>query len=159
MNIYKFGSKFTTLTLLSALIFGCGTAQPKRSSGVLFSFITPQIRISDTGFIHSYTNGTQVQIYNSGTLTLNLKLAQNICINAVCSDRQSFNTKYLKSAHYDEIIDDIISKKPIYEAKNLNLNSCGFKQEIAMLSYEVCDDLVKFIDNQNRVKIIIRELK
>ena len=93
------------------------------------------------------------------TLRNKLQLAQNICINGVCSDRQSFNTKYLKSAHYDEIIDDIISKKPIYEAKNLNLNSCGFKQEIAMLSYEVCDDLVKFIDNQNRVKIIIRELK
>ena len=156
MNKTKFN--FIILAIFITIFTGC-THQPKYSNSVLFSFITPNLRISDAGFIHHYQNQTQIQIYNSGSVILNLKLAQNICINGVCSDRQSFNTKYLKSAHYDEIIDDIISKKPIYEAKNLSLNNCGFKQEIAMLSYEVCDDLVKFIDNQNRVKIIIRELK
>ena len=159
MNIYKFGSKFTTLTLLSALFFGCSTAQPKHSSGVLFSFITPQIRISDTGFIHSYTNGTQVQIYNSGTLTLNLKLAQNICINSACMSRKSFNIKYLNSPHYNEILDDIITQRAIYDSANLIQTDCGFVQDFSSFRYEVCDKMAKFIDSKNNIKIIIRELQ
>ena len=72
-----------------------------------------------------------------------------------------FNTKYLKSTHYDEIMDDIISKRPIYDSNTLKQTSCGFEQNIInkMIKYEVCDNLIKFIDNKNRVKIIIRELQ
>ena len=109
MNKTKFN--FIILAIFITIFTGC-THQPKYSNSVLFSFITPNLRISDAGFIHHYQNQTQIQIYNSGSVILNLKLAQNICINGVCSDRQSFNTKYLKSAHYDEIIDDILYAFP-----------------------------------------------
>lgn len=159
MNIYKF--KFAALSLLIMLFCGCFSHQPQRSNSVLFSFITPDLRISDAGFIHHYANQTQIQIYNSATVILNLKLAQNICINSVCLDRQSFNAKYLKSTHYNEIIDDIINKRQIYDGINLKKTNCGFEQNITdkMLKYEVCNNTMKFIDSKNRVKIIIRELQ
>lgn len=161
LSIYKFGFKFTILLLFSILFLGCFSHQPQRSNSVLFSFITPDFRISDAGFIHHYANESQIQIYSSGAVILNLKLAQNICINSVCYNRQIFNTKYLKSTHYDEIMDDIISKRPIYDSNTLKQTSCGFEQNIInkMIKYEVCDNVIKFIDNKNRVKIIIRELQ
>ena len=159
LNIYKFKTKFSILVLLSVLILGCSNTQPERSNSVLFSFITPQIRISDAGFIHRYANGTQVQIYSSGTLILNLKLAQNICINSACMSRQSFNTKYLNSPHYNEILDDIIAQKAIYDSLNLIQTDCGFRQDFTNFRYEVCDKTAKFIDSKNRIKIIIRELQ
>lgn len=161
MSIYKFSFKISILLAFATLFLGCFAYQPQHSSSVLFSFITPNLRISDAGFIHKYTNQTQIQIYNSGALVLNLKLAENICINGVCSDYQSFNIKYLRSTHYDEILDNIISKIPIYDGANFQKTNCGFEQNIAnkMIKYEVCDNLVKFIDSKNMVKIIIRELQ
>lgn len=133
--------------------------QPKHSSSVLFSFISPQIRISDAGFVHRYTNGTQIQIYSSGALILNLKLSQNICINSACQSRQSFNTKYLNSPHYDEILDDIIAQRAIYDGANLVQTNCGFRQDFTNFRYEVCGDITKFIDSKNGVKIILKELQ
>ena len=94
LSIYKFGFKFAILLLFSILFLGCFSHQPQRSNSVLFSFITPDFRISDAGFIHHYANESQIQIYSSGAVILNLKLAQNICINSVCYNRQIFNTKY-----------------------------------------------------------------
>ena len=73
--------------------------------------------------------------------------------------RKSFNIKYLNSPHYNEILDDIITKRAIYDSANLIQTDCGFTQDFSSFRYEVCTKTAKFIDSKTNIKIIIRELQ
>lgn len=141
---------------------GCAFVKtPKDTKSLNVAILSPMIKISDIGFLHSYKNELNLQIYNSAISVANIKISKNICINRVCFSKLEFNHKFFNSEHYDEILSDIILKKPIYDGLNLTKNECGFIQNLKndTIKYEICDNKVKFFDLQNRVKIIIKELK
>ena len=57
--------------------------------------------------------------------------------------------------------EEILQKEKIYDGKGLINTECGFSQDLSsyFIKYEVCDNYVKFVDNKNKIRVIIKELK
>ncbi|WP_249932558.1 hypothetical protein [Campylobacter mucosalis] len=154
--------RYIFLTLFSLLaILGCGVNVPQQSKTYQVTILSPMIKINDIGFLHEYKNSINLQIYNSGVNTANIKIADKICINSVCFSKSEFNQKFFLDEHYDEIFKDIIKTKPIYSGKNLVKTECGYTQNLKndTITYSFCQNQIKFIDTKNRIKIIIKELQ
>lgn len=150
------------LVFVTIFFSACSIKQiPTESNSVFFTMNSPLLKLSDAGFIHHYNNYTTLQIYNSGVSLLKLDIKDKICINSACSDKKSFNEKYLLDAHYDELISDIINQRPIYEKQNLVKTDCGFKQVISKnsIKYELCNNKSIFKDAKNNITIVLRLIK
>ncbi|MDA3043332.1 MULTISPECIES: hypothetical protein [unclassified Campylobacter] len=147
---------------IGAVFCGCAKLTPQKTQAVAFSIISPNLRLNDTGFIRSFKNQTELQVYSSGVSVLSL-VAKNesVCMNNACDDEPTFNEKFFKNAHYKGFLGEILGAKAIYGAKNLAKTDCGFEQNLGEISYSVCDDsgkIIKFSDKKAGVKISVREL-
>lgn len=151
------------LALFLAILFaGCATTQtPIKSTTYNVTLRSAMIKINDVGFLHEYKNSKNLQIYNSGVNTANIKIGEKICVNRVCFSKSEFNQKFFGKPHYDDIFIDIITAKPIYNGQSVITTTCGYEQTISkiLVTYEVCNNDVRFVDEQNRVKITLKELK
>ena len=147
---------------ICAIFAGCAKITPQSSQAVSFSVISPNLKVSDAGFIHKFKEKTELQIYNSGVSILKLEIFENkICLNSACDDEATFNRKFFKDTHYNGFFSDILNHRPIYNAKNLQKSDCGFLQNISenFIEYKFCNDLVEFADTKNKIKIKLKELK
>lgn len=151
---------FAIITCL--FLSGCAHKAPNNSNSVVFSAITPNLKVSDAGFIHRYEDSYELEIYNSGVNVLDLTIKQNqICNGGVCKSEEAFNKEFFGTKHYAGLFSDILAKKPIYNGKNLVKLSCGFAQDLPDIgvSYEVCNNSVKFNDTKYGVKLNLKELQ
>ncbi|WP_432264845.1 hypothetical protein [Campylobacter gastrosuis] len=148
--------KFLFLPLFF-LLFGCSLKSPQSSKGYHVTLVSPMIKISDFGFMHEYKNDISLQIYNLALIVAEIKISNNICINRGCFSKSDFNAKFFKQPYYDEILSDILLKKPLFNGVNLEKTECGFSQNYKEISYEVCKNDLKFKDKN--VKIILKEQK
>lgn len=148
--------KFAVLPLIF-LFFGCVLKTPQSSKGYHVTLISPMIKISDFGFMHEYKNDISLQIYNLGVSVAQIKISDKICINRGCFSKSDFNAKFFKQPYYDDILEDILLKKPLFNGVNFKKTECGFSQNYNEISYEICNNDLKFKDKN--VKIILKEQK
>lgn len=127
---------------------------------IIFTMINQQIKINSTGFIKNSGKITNLQVYENGINILDLKVGERICLNFGCKEQINFNKEFFKNSHYKGFLNEILNSKPIYNKQNLEKTDCGFNQNIKKLSikYEICQNKIKFVDEKNRIKIIIKEL-
>lgn len=120
---------------------------------------TPMIKINDAGFLKKESKALNLEIYKLGQAFFELKIRDNICLNAVCYDKITFNQKFLKNAYYDDILKDILEAKPLWNGKNIQKTQCGFIQKLSGVNYEIfyeiCDNKISFFDKISRVKIVL----
>ena len=148
--------------LAAALFTGCANLQTKKVSDTFaITILSPIMKINDVGFLHKRGNSFNLQIYSSAVNVANIKISDRICINGVCYEKKEFNKMFFLNERYDDFFSEILDKKPIYDGQNLEINSCGFSQNLSKYSiqYEVCGDNISFNDARNRVKIIIKEIE
>ncbi|BCX78851.1 hypothetical protein [Campylobacter sp. 19-13652] len=156
--------KFIRVLLLGAFAFllaSCTISPAPNESlrPIKATIVSPLLRLSDAGFVHSYKRFSVLQIYSSGVAIAQLKTGKNICINGACYTPSAFNEKFFKNAYYDGLLDDILNARQIFNGINLTKNECGFYQDVSKFSirYLVCNDTVEFKDKTT--KIIIKELR
>ncbi|NLY04480.1 MAG: hypothetical protein GXZ15_06625 [Campylobacter sp.] len=144
--------------LIILMIAGCSTTQPTPPKALNFTMISSNFKISDAGFLRTYKNSTQLQVYSSGTGLLEVKIKDRVCYNSVCKDELEFNNDFFKRVHYRGFFENILKKEPIYEKRNLVKTECGFDQNLTDISYQICGEKMTFVDSRNGIKIIIREV-
>ena len=153
---------FTTALVAAFILLGCVKNEPpQRSQTFQVTIFSPLIKINDVGFLHSYKNGLNLQIYSSGVNTANINIRDKICINSACFNKTEFNEKFFLAPHYESLFEEILQKEKIYDGKGLINTECGFSQDLSsyFIKYEVCNNYVKFIDSKNKIRVIIKELK
>ena len=160
--------KKSNLILAGILVFGavfagCAKLTPQQTKPINFTIISPNLRLSDAGFIRDFKNQTEVQVYTSGVSVLSL-VAKNgqVCMNNACDDEITFNQKFFKKAHYKGFLSEILHGEKIYNGKNLSANECGFEQNLEDISYSVCDNgakTIKFHDAKESIKLNLSELQ
>jgi hypothetical protein len=124
---------------------------------------TPLVKLSGIGFYKKGGKYANLQIFSGGVATLDYKSAGNICINDKCMTRGIFNENLFLQPHYDELIDDILAQKPIYNSKNIIKTEDGFSQHVIKaqefdISYEANESGAEFYDLQNNITIQITKL-
>lgn len=59
-------------------------------------------------------------------------MPDEICLDGRCLTPLAFNSHFFQTEHYVGLMQDIITKVPIYSAQNLQKTSSGFEQEIEL---------------------------
>lgn len=106
------------LLLIFIVLFfnSCVNKKVQLASSATIIFKTPLMKFYDKGFINKYDSYINLQIYNSGTLALNLDIYKNsICKSTFeCMSAKSFNSKYLSSNYKDDFLYNLFKGKKIY---------------------------------------------
>lgn len=156
-NFILFFLKFSNFLLLCLFVLSCSKIPEKTDAKGVYVTIISGMKISDAGFLTNNKQTSSLQLYNSGVNVLNLKVSDKVCFAGVCEDELVFNNKFFKQRHYRGLLLDILNKRYINYGKNLQKIDCGFYQKFDTVTYEVCDNIVKFIDTKG-VKIIIKDI-
>ena len=155
---------YFTLVLGLFALSGCATKKEiSQSESYLISVKNKQIALSDTGFINQGKAYTNVQIFSMGNVLFNLEvMPDEICLDGRCLDPLAFNGYFFQSEHYVSLMQDIITKMPIYSAQNLQKTSSGFEQEIELekshIIYKVEGQNVLFRDTKQGIMIRLKPL-
>ncbi len=102
------GLIFTVLFLTS-----CAQKQVINSTSATILIKTPTMKFYDKGFISSFEDYTQVQIYSAGKTVLDLKIYENrVCKSTFeCESSKEFNKKYLHSSYKENFLKSIFDDK------------------------------------------------
>lgn len=148
------------------LLFFSGCAVKKTittSEPYLITIKNKQIALSDTGFINRGKEYANVQIFSAGSVLFNLEMMGNyICLDGRCLDKPGFNQYFFQAEHYPELMNDIVSRHPIYDGKNVRQTSDGFEQELDVLEshlvYKIEGANLTFRDTKNGILIRLKPL-
>jgi hypothetical protein len=104
------------LLIIVFLFIGCSTKQPIISQSAMVIFKTPVMKFYDKGFVTQYNNYTHLQIFNLGSVILDLKIyPDKICTSTLfCMPSEEFNTKYLNYKYKDDFMFKLFRKNKIY---------------------------------------------
>lgn len=147
--------------LLIVFFVGCVDKKPPiYTKSYHATLISPMIKISDVAFLHVHDKFLNMQIYSFGVNTADIKISKNICLNQSCLNQSKFNERFFLARHYDGLLAEILTAKPIFDKDSLIKTQCGFNQNIKknFIEYEICAGNIKFIDTKNKIKIVLKEL-
>jgi len=138
---------------LFIFIIGCAT----KTTPVFVTINSPQIKISDEGFLKEGVGYKEIIIYKAGSIPISFVLEKNkICINSRCINKYSFMKKYFKGYKKD-FFDKILNKKPL--KGKIKKISDGFIQKSDNFIYIVRKNRILFKDKKRRIVIFIKYLK
>lgn len=139
---------------LALLCVACSLKKANLHSNAVFvSIVSPQLRLSEAGFLYEGKNEVRLELYKLAQPLFLLRLSDDkICLNGVCYTKKDFHQKYLNS-HYEDFLEDILRFKPLYEGKNLMKTECGFSQNFENGTYSLCDGLLEFKDEKLFIRI------
>ncbi len=118
--------KFIGLIITIIIFSSCAQKQVISSTSATILIKTPTMKFYDKGFISSFADYTQVQIYSAGKTVLDLKVYEDkICKSTFeCESSKEFNKKYLHSSYDDKFLKSIFDdnkKDKIFRDKEHNI--------------------------------------
>ncbi len=135
-------------------LVGCAT----KTTPVFVSIYSPQIKISDEGFLKEAPGYKELIIYKLGSEPVSFTLKENkICVNYHCFNKKDFMQKYFKGFKKD-FFDKILNKEPL-SVGIITKTSNGFIQKSKNIIYMVKKNEVLFKDRQRKIIIFIKFLR
>ncbi len=123
---------FALLTLF--VVGGCAQAPSalQTSSTKTVFFSTKDFRFYDLGFVKTYANHTDLEIFNAGVVLLQMKCYSNkICLNQECYAKDSIIRRFFGNDHFKELdFSALLNGHEIFSGENKQKLSDGFKQII-----------------------------
>ncbi len=151
---------------LAFMLSSCAL-KPKveKSEALLVTFKTKKIAYRDTGFLKTAPNYANLQIFAMGNILMDLTLNDSgVCVNSYCVDKESFNRKYLSKYYPDNLLENVLKGKPIFNGANMQETESGFIQKIKEdgkydITYKVSNGKILFKDRLNRIIIALKPIK
>jgi hypothetical protein len=150
--------------LLIFIIFftACSVKNYEITKSKLISIKSPKIKFSDLGFIRSSGNGVEMELFMAGKLIEKITINYLMCSNEGCMLKSSFNEEYLSKYYPDDILQNILLSKKIYNGKNIKHINYGFEQYIkdenVDIKYKVDSKTIYFKDRKNKILIKIKDI-
>ncbi len=126
---------------------------------------TKKFAFSDTGFLVKTSDMLRLNVLAMGNPVLDLKIknTDDICVGSLCNTKHGFNQSFLVGEYPDDMIENVLTSKPIFEGKNLKKTKNGFVQKIETknykIKYQISRGNIYFKDKQNKIIIKLKELK
>lgn len=126
---------------------------------------TKTLRFADAGFVKKSNEGYYVELFSAGNLLFWFYIEQDrICVQEGCKSSASFVKEELSPFYPPEILYDIVAKKAIFSAQNLQKNDSGFEQKIFLedrfdILYETTQNESSFKDRLNNISIVLKGLE
>lgn len=154
---------FSCLVLF--VVLGCAKTPQKIQDSVskTIFFSTKDFRFYDLGFIKTYPHHTTLEIFNAGTLLLQMECYKHkVCLNQTCYAKESFNRRLFGEDTFDDLdFRAVLLGEEIFFGQNKQTNSRGFTQTIkrgnSQLHYQVKEDsiLLQIQNPQSKMKFAL----
>lgn len=150
------------LLLIFILIFGaCSTKNYETTKTKLIVIKSPKIKFSDLGYVRHNDNDIELELFMAGKSIQKISINHLVCTNDGCMSKNGFNQEYLNENYPDDILQNILLAKPIYNEQNLEKTDTGFEQHISSLhveiSYKVSQNQIFFKDRKNNIIFKIKD--
>jgi len=152
------------ILLIFILIFSaCSTKDYEITKTKIVIIKSPQIRFSDLGYLRNTDKDIQLELFMAGKSIQKININHLICVNEGCLTKSGFNSDYLNENYPDDILQNILLSRPIYDGKNLQKTQNGFIQRISSLHveivYKVTQNQVFFKDKKNKIIFKLKDTK
>lgn len=126
-------------------------------------FVLPGgIRFADTGFVKTYANRVDVELYTLGKPFYKIEIGKKeICLQGDCYPKGMFMRRVFGEYAYDDILEDILLRRDIYNKENLQEGGSPLEwiQEIhrnqSVIIYKRSPHGLAFFDSMQRTRIIL----
>ena len=154
------GYKYLVLSVF--LFVGCTHKNLTTSAKqVVLTIKSPKIKYNDVALMKHNQSSIQINGFFAGTNLFKLSISKNICINKTCLTPSLFNSHFLSDRYENTILQNILNKKPIFNAKKMIKTKNGFTQNIHnkyyKISYKVNVNSMYFKDTVNKILIKLKD--
>ena len=152
------------LFLIFILLFSaCSIKTYEHTQAKIIIIKSPKIKFGDIGYIRNTQSDIELELFMAGTAIEKITINHLICTSEGCMSKSGFNEDYLHSSYPDDILQNILLGKEIYNGKNKTKTADGFTQKISNLhvdiSYSVNPQVVFFKDRKNKIIFKIKDTK
>jgi len=151
------------ILLAIALFFSaCSVKEYERTQTKIITIKSPKLKFSDVGYLRNSSSSIELELFIAGKSIEKFSINRLICTTKEgCMRKSAFNSEYLNSAYPDDILQDMLLAKAIYDGKNMQKESDGFVQNIkdskVDITYRVDKSGVYFRDRKNAIIFNVRE--
>jgi len=152
------------LIVLSVFFFfvACSTKEYVSKEAQIVTIKSPKLKFNDIGYVLHNGQSVELQLYSAGTTVEDITINHLVCIEAGCMSKSAFNEEYLSAAYEDDLLKNLLMKKPIFGGKNLKKRDNGFEQHLVTkaydITYRVGRDSLYFKDTKNRILIKLKSI-
>ncbi|QSZ40934.1 hypothetical protein GJV85_02000 [Sulfurimonas aquatica] len=151
------------LLIIFILIFNaCSIKNYKLNESKIFIIKSPQLKFSDLGYLRSSDDSVELELFIAGKPIQKIEINHLICVNEGCMSKSSFNEEYLCESYPDDLLQNILLGRAIYNSKNMNKKKNSFtqtiKNESVDIRYEVSSKMIFFKDKTNNIIIKIKKV-
>lgn len=152
------------LTLVFLLLFtGCSINNYQHTQSKIIIIKSPLIKFADLGYIRNTNDSIGLELFIAGQRIQNIEINHLICVDDGCMTKSGFNTDYLNSHYPDDILQNILLSRPIFDSKNKVKIDDGFEQRIVNenveIIYRITSKVIYFKDKKNRIIIKIKSVE
>ena len=153
--------RYLFVAALMLFFAGCAIKQPTVKESWVVLLKTPKLKFNDIGYILHDNEHVELQLYSAGNAVESFSVNHLVCVQSGCMRKSSFNQEYLSGAYDDDLLQDLLMRRPIFGGKNLQRNNNGFEQHIVDdaydITYRVSGDTLYFKDTKNRILFKLRK--
>lgn len=152
------------LLLIFILIFtACSSKNYDFTQTKIIIIKSPKIKFSDLGYLRNSEKSIELELFIAGKSIQKISVNHLICVSDGCMSKSGFNEDYLHEEYPDDILQNILLAKPIYDEQNIKINQDGFEQHVENehvdISYRVDSQVTFFKDRKNNIIFKIKDTK
>jgi len=151
------------LYLIFFLLFsGCSVKNFSSKESKIVVIKSPKLKFNDIGYIKDDGSYVRLELYSAGVAIESIDIKHLVCTKQGCITKSKFNKEYLHPSYPNDILRNILLKKPIFGGENLKKLSSGFIQNIKSkdynIKYKVTPKEVFFKDRKNKIILKIKDI-
>jgi hypothetical protein len=112
------------------------------------------------GFFDEYEDKKSLEVYSLGVPVFKINFDDYVCINSNCLSKDSFVKQYISEGLYEDLMNDILSQKPLKIESKIIKTPDGFVQEATTdrydIFYRVGAKELYFVEKLGGFKFVVR---
>jgi len=149
------------LIALVLLFSACSVKDYKQTQSKIIIIKSPKIKFADLGYIRNSDSSIELELFIAGKSVKKIAINHLICVDEGCMSKSGFNKDYLNHSYPNELMQNLLLSKPIYDGLNLEKTDDGFvqniKNEYVDIKYNVDSKTTFFKDRKNKIIFKIKD--
>ena len=151
-----------TILLIFVLFFtACSTKNYEITQTKIVIIKSPKLKFADVGYLRNSQKSIELEIFVAGTAVEKIAINHVICVKDGCMSKSSFNEEYLHKTYPEDILQNVLLGKAIYDGKNRVKTDDGFEQNIQNadvdINYKVNANTIFFKDTKNAILLKLKD--
>ena len=153
-----------SIFIMGFLLGACASKEYVQQNSAYIMFKTPTFKYADMGFIYENEEEIKIEIYGSGQALMSLEISEtSVCMSLLeCMGKRAFNKEVLSSMYPDDILENILRGRALFNGAGLEKKGTGFTQKIVKeekynIDYSVLNKQIIFRDTINAILIEVKK--